>query len=225
MRKRIVQIVTLFGILCAKTSSFSSFGRFYRRFAISGVVLNDIKAADITNNLESLRTTKILESSERKTPPLYHWKAVTKAIGMSLIGITLFCGGPSRADDELAKYAADGNTVGVDGECFVKKCSLESVKCASDQNCIKGLACLGKCKGGSMCSTGCFAKYGSDKLDGLLACSVEKNDCVHVPRLEVAGWKDDLARELPTEPIKPFNPASLDGTWYKVMGLVQNFHP
>ena len=28
-----------------------------------------------------------------------------------------------------------------------------------------------------MCSTGCFAKFGSDKLDNLLSCSVEKNDC------------------------------------------------
>jgi hypothetical protein len=32
-----------------------------------------------------------------------------------------------------------------------------------------------------MCSTGCFAKYGSEQLNGLLSCSVEKNDCVHVP--------------------------------------------
>ena len=33
-----------------------------------------------------------------------------------------------------------------------------------------------RCKGGSMCSTGCFAKFGSPQLDGLLHCSVEKND-------------------------------------------------
>ena len=32
-----------------------------------------------------------------------------------------------------------------------------------------------------MCSTGCFAKYGSEKLDNLLSCSVEKNDCSYFP--------------------------------------------
>ena len=33
-----------------------------------------------------------------------------------------------RADDELAKFAAEGNAVGVDGTCFMKKCSLETGK-------------------------------------------------------------------------------------------------
>ena len=105
------------------------------------------------------------------------------------------------ADDELAQYAAEGNKVGVDGQCFLRKCALETSSCANDPsaNCLKGLSCLARyaylinvsfptafesislsiysCKGGSMCSTGCFAKYGSDKLDNLLSCSVEKNDC------------------------------------------------
>ena len=125
-----------------------------------------------------------------------------------------------RADDELARFAAEGNDVGVDGTCFMKKCSLETAKCANDPNCLKGLSCLARCKGGSMCSTGCFAKFGSDNLDGLLACSVEKNDCVHVPRDEEAmGWKDDKLADLPTKPIEKFAASSLDGTWYKVMGL------
>ena len=67
-----------------------------------------------------------------------------------------------RADDELAKYAAEGNEVGVDGQCFMKKCALQTTACANDPNCLKGLSCLARCKGGSMCSTGCFAKYGSE---------------------------------------------------------------
>ncbi len=125
-----------------------------------------------------------------------------------------------RADDELARFAAEGNDVGVDGTCFMKKCSLETAKCANDPNCLKGLSCLARCKGGSMCSTGCFAKFGSDKLDGLLSCSVEKNDCVHVPRDEEAmGWKEDKLADLPSKPIEKFAASSMDGTWYKVMGL------
>lgn len=125
----------------------------------------------------------------------------------------------SRADDELARYAAEGHEVGVDGQCFMKKCPLETTNCAGDVSCIKGLACLARCKGGSMCSTGCFAKFGSNHLDKLLQCSVEKNDCVHVPGKENAGWSNDKLADLPAAPIAPFNPNSLSGTWYKVMGL------
>jgi hypothetical protein len=48
-----------------------------------------------------------------------------------------------------------------------------------------------------MCSTGCFAKFGSPQLDGLLSCSVEKNDCVQVPGKEDYGWKPDTLSDLP----------------------------
>jgi len=76
-----------------------------------------------------------------------------------------------------------------------------------------------RCKGGSLCSTGCFAKYGSDQLNNLISCSVEKNDCVHVPRTESVGWHQDKVSDLPSIPISSFRMASLRGTWYKVMGL------
>ena len=49
-----------------------------------------------------------------------------------------------RADDELAKYAAEGNSVGVDGKCFFKKCSLETARCGNDPSCLKGLSCLAR---------------------------------------------------------------------------------
>lgn len=94
-----------------------------------------------------------------------------------------------------------------------------------------------------MCSTGCFAKYGSDKLDNLLSCSVEKNDCeyilplvlteivnnlpyisirnigVSVPGKENVGWTVDTLADLPAKPLQSFDIASLKGRWYKVMGL------
>lgn len=125
----------------------------------------------------------------------------------------------SRGDDELAKYAAEGNKVGVDTTCFFRKCSLETAKCGNNPTCLKGLACLARCKGGSMCSTGCFSKHGSDSLDNLLYCSVEKNDCVQVPGKENVGWSVDKVSDLPGRPIDNFKVSSLDGSWYKVMGL------
>lgn len=70
-----------------------------------------------------------------------------------------------------------------------------------------------------MCSTGCFAKYGSDRLDSLLYCSVEKNDCVHVPGKENTGWIEDKLTDLPGKPVPGFDIKSLDGTWFKIMGL------
>lgn len=52
----------------------------------------------------------------------------------------------ARADDELAQYAAEGHKVGVDGQCFLRKCALETTSCANDPsaNCLKGLACLAR---------------------------------------------------------------------------------
>ena len=57
-----------------------------------------------------------------------------------------------------------------------------------------------------MCSTGCFAKYGNDKLDHILACSVEKNDCVHVPGKDtLPGWTADRLVDFPSKPLTSFN--------------------
>ena len=50
----------------------------------------------------------------------------------------------SRADDELAKFAAAGNTVGVDGKCFLTQCSSETADCGNDRTCLKGLSCLAR---------------------------------------------------------------------------------
>jgi hypothetical protein len=126
---------------------------------------------------------------------------------------------PTFADDELAKFAAEGNKVGVDGQCFFKKCALETSACANDPNCLKGLSCLARCKGASMCSTGCFAKFGSERLDSILSCSVEKNDCVHVPGKETVGWKVDKLEDLPSHPVSNFDINDMKGKWFKVMGL------
>jgi hypothetical protein len=71
-----------------------------------------------------------------------------------------------------------------------------------------------------MCSTGCFAKYGSAELDALISCTVEKNDCVHIPGKESsADWTPDRLADLPSAPLSAFDISYLDGGWYKIMGL------
>lgn len=76
-----------------------------------------------------------------------------KGVGGALrrtVAILMLCpllfGGPLHAngDDELAKYAAEGNKVGVDTQCFFRKCAVETAKCANDPHCLKGLACLSR---------------------------------------------------------------------------------
>ncbi|KAJ1430048.1 hypothetical protein B484DRAFT_347895 [Ochromonadaceae sp. CCMP2298] len=160
------------------------------------------------------------DENSRQRPSMPKPEKKLAAMGALMLIPLLLGGVPSRADDELAKYAAEGNKVAVDGQCFIKKCALETSGCANDPSCLKGLSCLARCKGGSMCSTGCFAKYGSERLDSLLSCSVEKNDCVHVPgKGSAVGWTPDFVADLPAKPLRNFEMASLGGNWYKVMGL------
>ena len=72
-------------------------------------------------------------------------KFIIKAMKSMLISLTLLSNPYiSFADDELAQYAAQGNEVGVDGQCFIKKCGFETSACANDPNCLKGLSCLAR---------------------------------------------------------------------------------
>mmetsp|Transcript_42905 Transcript_42905/g.134632 ORF Transcript_42905/g.134632 Transcript_42905/m.134632 type:complete len:597 (-) Transcript_42905:1037-2827(-) len=127
------------------------------------------------------------------------------------------------ADDELAAFAAEGHKVEVDSMCFMRKCILETKECGNDPNCLKGLSCLARCKGEGTCSTGCFAAYGTETLNKILYCSVEKEDCVKVPRDESrATWAVDPSDERPPV-VANFDMNSLDGSWYKVMGWDQRY--
>lgn len=74
------------------------------------------------------------------------WKRAKRAvIAIALIPAFLAANTMnSYADDELAKFAAAGHSVGVDGKCFLTKCPLETAECANDRTCLKGLSCLAR---------------------------------------------------------------------------------
>ena len=57
------------------------------------------------------------------------------------------------------------------------------------------------------------------QLGTCLRCAVEINDCVQVPGKEVMGWSVDKLEDLPSKPIANIDSSSLQGSWYKVMGL------
>ena len=89
--------------------------------------------------LHESHTTYITEVSKK-------WKRLLASI-ILIPTIMMNMGGDIsivRADDELAKYAAEGNSVGVDGKCFMLKCPIETQQCASDLSCLKGLSCLAR---------------------------------------------------------------------------------
>jgi hypothetical protein len=132
----------------------------------------------------------------------------------------------AHAEDELyAKYGNKGlDTSLVDKDCLVNQCALQAKACLQDDpSCRKGLTCTAKCLGDNACITGCFAKYGTPNLDTLLKCTIEDNDCIKIAILE--GGPDTLGTEprsiAPT--VQNFNMASLEGTWYKVVGYNPNY--
>jgi lipocalin len=112
----------------------------------------------------------------------------------------------------------------VDKDCLVNKCSLQAKACLQDDpECRKGLTCTAKCLGDNACITGCFARYGTPNLDGLLKCTIEDNECIKVAILE--GGADKLGEEprSPAPTVQRFDLASMEGTWYKVAGYNPNY--
>ena len=149
------------------------------------------------------------------------------SLGMCALLITTpLSNGAAHAEDELyAKYGNRGLDASLlDGDCLVDKCALQARACLRDDpSCRKGLTCTAKCLGDNSCITGCFAKYGTPNLDSLLKCTIEDNDCIKIAILD--GGTDVLGDEprsiAPT--IRNFDMASLEGTWYKVVGYNPNY--
>ena len=129
------------------------------------------------------------------------------------------------AENELsAKYGGGLDTSLVDQTCLVDHCSLQAKACLQDDpSCRKGLTCTAKCLGDNACITGCMARYGNERLDGLLKCTIEDHECIKVAILP--GGADKLGEEprSPAPTIRNFDVKSLEGSWYKVVGYNPNY--
>eukprot|EP00548_Thalassiothrix_antarctica_P013036 CAMPEP_0194176782 /NCGR_PEP_ID=MMETSP0154-20130528/10655_1 /TAXON_ID=1049557 /ORGANISM="Thalassiothrix antarctica, Strain L6-D1" /LENGTH=307 /DNA_ID=CAMNT_0038891105 /DNA_START=254 /DNA_END=1173 /DNA_ORIENTATION=- len=127
---------------------------------------------------------------------------------------------PSLADgvnnyDGFADYAKENQMEKSDVGCFVSKCGDQTKNLFSNPRGIKGISCLGRCKGEQSCATRCFAAYGSKDLNSWLSCTIEDNECVKVPK-NVDNSAENIGYD---GAIKNFNPKSLVGKWYKTTGL------
>lgn len=122
--------------------------------------------------------------------------------------------------DGFEDYAAQGQQMeNSDVGCFANECKRETASCFTDGSCLKGVTCLGRCKGEQECATRCFAQYGSSKLDSWLTCTLEDHSCVKIPK----DMDFSVIDKDPPHIVKGFDPKQLQGTWYKIMGVNQKY--
>lgn len=121
--------------------------------------------------------------------------------------------------DGFAEYAKDNQMEKSDVGCFINKCGDQTKNLFSNPRGIKGVSCLGRCKGEQSCATRCFAEFGSEDLNNWLSCTIEDNECVKVPK-NVDNSKENKGY---TSTVKNFDPKILLGEWYKTDGLNPNY--
>ena len=121
--------------------------------------------------------------------------------------------------DGFADYAKENQMEKSDVACFINQCGPQTKELFRNPRGIKGIVCLGKCKGEQSCATRCFAQYSSPALNEWLSCTIEEEGCVKVPQKI-----DNSAEQLgyPTV-VQKFDPSTLVGTWYKTDGLNPNY--
>ena len=154
--------------------------------------------------------------------------AAAAFLGVTLTASNLFGGGmaafaaettDAAKYDGFAEYAKDNQMEQSDVGCFMNKCGDQTKALFSNPRGIKGVTCLGRCKGEQTCATRCFAEYGSKDLNNWLSCTIEENECVKVPK-NIDNSAENVGYSTA---IRNFDPQSLIGEWYKTDGLNPNY--
>ena len=156
--------------------------------------------------------------------PLPDWRKATASLALGLtLAAQSFLVGPALAAsnqyDGFADYAKENQMEQSDVGCFVKQCGDQTKALFSNPRGIKGVTCLGRCKGEQSCATRCFAEFGSENLNDWLSCTIEENECVKVPK-NIDNSAEDIGYDTT---IKKFDPTTLVGSWYKTDGLNPNY--
>mmetsp|Transcript_19026 Transcript_19026/g.39074 ORF Transcript_19026/g.39074 Transcript_19026/m.39074 type:complete len:419 (-) Transcript_19026:263-1519(-) len=151
-------------------------------------------------------------------------KVASMFVGTSLLLASAFGGFPPATFAEemtapsagFEEFAAKGGVMKTDPQCFFDQCGDQSKACFTNPSCLKGITCLGNCRGEQLCATQCFARFGSEKLNDWLSCTLEEKECV------TTGVKQDTSsfyKDPPqTKAMEKFTPADLEGKWFKVLG-------
>jgi len=129
----------------------------------------------------------------------------------------------AAAENELALLASQKSTAElVKPECFATSCKSQIEACASDGDCMKGLACTAKCMGDSQCTVGCFARYSNQVLEQTLQCTIEDAGCIQIAT-QTAGADSPYDAPLAPRALVKASPAKMQGKWYKVLGFNPNY--
>lgn len=147
--------------------------------------------------------------------------AARQALATALLLALPFFGSPGAAlaENELAAQCGGRfDTSLIDRECFVHQCQSQTQACLENSDCMKGLVCTARCLGETKCISGCFARFGNKDIDGLIKCSIEDNACIKVAILEPGPDAPERAPRPPLPVVPDFEPRSLEGRWFKVMG-------
>jgi hypothetical protein len=145
---------------------------------------------------------------------------VSFVAALSLLGADVHS---AVAENELAALASKKSTAElVNPECFAQSCKGQMEACASDGDCMKGLACTAKCMGDAQCTVGCFARYSNTVLEDALQCTIEDAGCIQIAT-QTAGADSAFDAPLPPKPIIKATPATMQGRWYKVLGFNPNY--
>lgn len=147
----------------------------------------------------------------------------TLAVGIASSALVIGMSLPAIAENELsAKYGGGLDTSLVDQKCLLSQCNLQAKACLQDDaSCRKGLTCTAKCLGDNACITGCMARYGNEHLDDFLKCTIEDHECIKVAILP--GGFDAVPPAPPAPILTNFDPKSMTGSWFKVMGFNPNY--
>ena len=143
--------------------------------------------------------------------------ALATTLGASLALGSGVTPGALAADESVAgfeEFAAAGGKMQANPSCFFDECKEQTTACFTNPACLKGITCLGNCRGEQLCATQCFARFGSEKLNSWLSCTLEEKECV------TTGVKQDTAAfyQDPPPALTPFKPSDLEGKWWKVLG-------
>jgi hypothetical protein len=169
-----------------------------------------------------------VQNHKQQEKPIWEQVSSKSMLSVCLAGMltaSLAFAGPAWAENELsAKYGGGLDTSLVDQTCLVDKCSVQAKAClADDPSCRKGLTCTAKCLGDNACITGCMARYGDKNLDNLLKCTIEDNDCIKIAILPGGADKFGTDPRPPAPTVPNFDPKTLEGSWYKVVGYNPNY--
>eukprot|EP00568_Trieres_chinensis_P003049 CAMPEP_0183291608 /NCGR_PEP_ID=MMETSP0160_2-20130417/967_1 /TAXON_ID=2839 ORGANISM="Odontella Sinensis, Strain Grunow 1884" /NCGR_SAMPLE_ID=MMETSP0160_2 /ASSEMBLY_ACC=CAM_ASM_000250 /LENGTH=517 /DNA_ID=CAMNT_0025452441 /DNA_START=79 /DNA_END=1629 /DNA_ORIENTATION=+ len=221
-RRRAVSVALALAVACLSSPSVEAFAPSRHPPAHLG-----FSAAASASSDGSLRMSARDGQSSTSNPLESAGKFLASAVATAALTAAVFLTPDAAlAENELsARYGGKGfDTSLVDQTCLVDRCSLQAKAClADDPSCRKGLTCTAKCLGDNACITGCMARYGDENLDNLLKCTIEDNECIKVAILD--GGADNFGEEprAPAPTVRNFNLASMEGSWYKVVGFNPNY--